>query len=501
MSSSKSKKVIIIGAGLGGLSAGISLAVRGYSVHIFEKNDRVGGKLNILKKDGFSFDMGPSILTLPHYFRRLWTRAGKRMEDDVTIETVTPHWRNFFEDGTVIDLHMDPSEMKKELSKLGDPELENRFYEFLKYSAEQYDLVEGGYFENGLDTKDDFISFYDWKNILRIDYWTSMHKRIKKRLKNPYLIDIVDYFIKYVGSSALKAPAFMNLMPTIQFRYDLWYVKGGMYNLAIGMEHLAKTLGIEINLNCEVTEIEKQGSYVRGIRLEDDSFHAADVLISNMEVIPAYEKLLREDNDFLKKLEPFEPACSGLVLHIGTNRPFSQLAHHNFFFARDQEKHFRTVFEEGKIPEDPTLYVVAPSRTDPSVCPEGCDNIKVLPHIPYLKKQNNPTSEDYLALRDRVLEKMERTGLKGLKESIITEDTWTPEDIQKRYYSNGGSIYGVVSDRKKNFALKCPKKSSRYKNLFFTGGSVNPGGGMPMVVLSGQNVADMIHEGFSDRIL
>jgi diapolycopene oxygenase len=497
MTLNEEKRIIVIGAGLGGLSAAISLAIKGYSVCVFEKNDSVGGKLNVLKKDGFSFDLGPSILTLPHYFRRLWTRAGRRMEDDVTIETVAPHWRNFFEDGTVIDLHMDPFEMKRELSKLGDPELEKVFYAFLKYSAKQYDLIEKGYFERGLDTKQDFISFYEWKDLLKIDYWSTMHKRVKKRLKNPYLIDIMDYFIKYVGSSALKAPGFMNLMPTIQFRYDLWYVKGGMYNLAVGMERLAKALGVDMRLSSEVKEIEKEGNNVRGVRLVDGSFHTADILVSNMEVIPAYEKLLKEEEAFLRTLDPFEPACSGLVLHIGTNRPFPQLAHHNFFYAKDQEKHFRMVFEEGTIPEDPTLYVVAPSRTDPSVCPRGCDNIKILPHIPYLRKQGNPSPEAYLDLRDRILQKMERTGLKGLRESIITEDMWTPVDIQKRYYSNGGSIYGVVSDRKKNFALKCPKKSPRYKNLFFTGGSVNPGGGMPMVVLCGQNLADMIHEEYA----
>ncbi len=492
MSQMKREKVIVIGAGLGGLSAAISLAIKGYSVSIFEKNDKVGGKLNVLKKDGFSFDLGPSILTLPHYFRRLWTRAGKRMEDDVTIETVSPHWRNFFEDGTVFDLCMDPLAMKKELSKLGDSKLEEIFSEFLEYSGRQYDLVEQGYFEGGLDTKQDFISHYNWKDILKIDYWTTMHKRNRKRLKNPHLVDVMDYFIKYVGSSALNAPGFMNLMPTIQFRYDLWYVRGGMYNLAIGMENLARSLNIEIHLNSEVTGIEKKEDSVGGVKIADGSFYPADILVSNMEVIPAYEKLLKENSAFLTTLDRFEPACSGLVLHIGTNRPFPQLAHHNFFYARDQEKHFRMVFEEGRIPEDPTLYVVAPSRTDPSVCPDGCDNIKILPHIPYLRQQDNPSQEDYLSLKERVLEKMERSGIKGLRESIITEDMWTPVDIQKRYYSNGGSIYGVVSDRKKNFALKCPKKSSKYRNLYFTGGSVNPGGGMPMVVLSGQNVADMI---------
>jgi diapolycopene oxygenase len=344
-----------------------------------------------------------------------------------------------------------------------------------------------------LDTKQDLISFYNWRELLKIDYLTTMHKRVRRRLKNSYLVDIMDYFVKYVGSSALRAPAFMNLMPPIQFRYDLWYVKGGMYNLAVGMERLAKELGVDIRLNSEVREIVKDGDRVTGVRLNDGSFYESDILVSNMEVIPAYEKLLKEDDTFLKTLDMFEPSCSGLVLHIGTNRVFPQLAHHNFFYAKDQEKHFRMVFEEGLIPEDPTLYVVAPSRTDPSVCPGGCDNIKILPHIPCLKKQGNPTPEDYRELRDRILQKMERTGLKGLRESIITEDMWTPFDIQKQYNSNGGSIYGVVSDRKKNFALKCPKKSSIYRNLFFTGGSVNPGGGMPMVVLCGQNVAEMIH--------
>lgn len=497
MSQEKNKKIIVIGAGLGGLSAAISLAVKGYSVSIYEKNDKVGGKLNVLKKDGFSFDLGPSILTLPHYFRRLWTRAGRRMEDDVTIETVSPHWRNFFEDGTVFDLCMDPLDMKKELSKLGNEKLEKIFSKYLRYSSKQYDLIEQGYFEEGLDTKENFISHYKWNEILKIDYWTTMHKRNKKRLNNPYLIDVLDYFIKYVGSSALNAPAFMNLMPTIQFRYDLWYVKGGMYNMAVGMERLGKALNIEINLNSEVIEIKKDGDHVTGVELADGTFHKTDILVSNMEVVPAYEKLLHEDQVFMNTLDHFEPACSGLVLHLGTERPFPQLAHHNFFYAKDQEKHFRSVFEEGKIPEDPTLYVVAPSRTDPSVCPEGCDNIKILPHIPYLKKNGNPSQEDYLSLKDRILDKMERSGVTGLKESIIFEDMWTPFDIQKRYYSNGGSIYGVVSDRKKNFALKCPKKSSKYNNLYFTGGSVNPGGGMPMVVLSGQNVADMIHKEYN----
>lgn len=487
--SDSQKNIIVIGAGLGGLSAAISLATQGHRVTIFEKNGKVGGKLNLLQREGFSFDMGPSIFTLPQLFKRLWEAAGKKMEDYVKLQPVQPHWRNFFEDGRVIDLHFNPEEMKKEILKHGDERLVKQVFNFLKYAEEQYDVIAKGYFEEGLDTIGDFNSFYDTPDLLRMDYWHSMHGGVAKRIKNKYFVDIFDYFIKYVGSSAYRSPGFMNLMPIIQFRYDLWYVQGGMYNLARGMERLAKELGVEIHLNAEVKRVRTQGKKTLGITLADGTAPDADILVSNMEVIPAYRELLQEPQSFLKKLRKFEPTCSGLVLHLGTDRPFPQLAHHNFFYSQNQKKHFKTVFQKKQIPPDPTLYVVAPSRTDPAVCPEGCDNIKILPHIPYLNDKHPTTQADYQALRDRVLEKMERTGLKDLRKHVIVEDMWTPFDIQKNYYSNGGSIYGVVSDRWKNFALKAPKRSQKYDNLYFTGGSVNPGGGMPMVVLCGQNVA------------
>ena len=492
MTEKEKKKVAVIGAGLGGLSAAISLATKGYSVKMFEKNDRVGGKLNQLKREGFTFDLGPSILTLPHVFRLLWKMAGRKMEDYVRFKAVTPHWRNFFEDGKVIDLYMAWDQMKEEVAKVGDVNLERRIFDFLEYSKQQYKLIESAYFEHGLDTKRDLIRFYDWKSLLRLDYWHTMHDAVRKRIKNKYFIDIFDYFIKYVGSSAYDAPGFMNLMPNIQFEYDLWYVEGGMYRLAEALKRLAEELGVSIHLNTEITRIERQGQLVIGIIDRSGTSHAADIVVSNMEVIPAYERLLEEDAGFLKTLHKFEPACSGLVLHIGTDCQYPQLAHHNFFYSQNQKGHFNTVFKKGEIPEDPTLYVVAPIQSDPTVCPPGCDNIKVLPHIPPLYSSHRPDPEAYKALRERVLSKLERMGLTDLKKHIICEDMWTPYDIERHYYSNGGSIYGVVADRWKNFALKAPKQSERYKNLFFVGGSVNPGGGMPMVILCGQNVAKLI---------
>ena len=490
-----SHRVTVIGAGLGGISAAISLKAAGYDVEVFEKNSQIGGKLNVMEKDGFTFDLGPSIFTLPQFFQDLFERAGKKMEDYVQLDAVTPHWRNLFENKPTIDLYQEEDLMRRELDKLpGDPEAHWReFKAFLTYGREQYDIVNDGYFDKGLDNLWEFISYYKLKLLGgKIDYKNTMSESIHQRLSDPQLRMIFEYFIKYVGSSAMDSPGYMNLMPMIQFDYGLWYVRGGMYNLAKGLGKLMEEMGIPIHLNADVAAIEKSGKRVTGIRMTDGTVHASDIIVSNMEVIPAYKKLLNEPISFTRKLEKFAPACSGIVLHIGTDKPFPQLAHHNFFYSEDQHKHFDTVFHKKQLPQDPTLYVVAPTRTDPSKAPEGCDNIKILPHIPPLEEGSDITHEDYVALKDRCIDKMERCGLTGLRESIVVEDLLTPVDIERMYRSNRGSIYGVVTDWKLNYGFKAPKTSTRYKNLYFTGGSTNPGGGMPMVVLSGQQCADRI---------
>lgn len=485
----KRRKVLIIGAGLGGLSAAITLAQEGYEVEIFEKNAQIGGKLNVLKAEGFTFDLGPSILTLPHLFERLFERSGKKMADYISIRPLRPHWRNFFEDGKVVDLYPEPDKMAAEAEKVGEPPENVR--RFLKYSEELYDIVNEGYFEQGLDTSRDFARHYGLWKFPKFDLFRSMHGSVSRYLKTPHMRDIFDYFIKYVGSSAYRAPAFMNCMPTIQFRHDLWYVDGGLYGIAEGLGKFLAELGVTVNLNAEVTEVRKSGNRVLGITA-NGVFHEGDIVVSNMEVIPAYQKLLKEDAKFMKSLRHLEPSCSGLVLELGLNREYPHLAHHNFFFSTDQRAHFSAVFDQKKLPEDPTIYLVAASRTDPSVAPPGCECLKILPHIPHITPDRPLQHEDYMQFKERVLVKLERMGLDNLRQHVVYEHCWTPVDIQQQYYSNQGSIYGVAADRFRNLAFKAPKQSSKYENLFFAGGSVNPGGGMPMVVLCGQNVARKI---------
>ncbi|MDQ8191890.1 phytoene desaturase family protein [Roseibacillus persicicus] len=491
----QASRVAVIGAGLGGMSAAISLRAEGYEVEVFEKNPQMGGKLNVLEQDGFTFDLGPSIFTLPAIFEDLFKRAGKKMEDYVQLDSVTPHWRNFFEDGLVLDLFEEKELMRGELDKLpGDPEQHwKELQGFLDYARKQYEVLDSGYLKEGLDGLWEFLRHYGLGKIGRdIDYRPTMSEAITQRISDPAMRSIFEYFIKYVGSSALAAPGYMNMMPIIQFDYGLWYVRGGMYKLAGGLTKLMEEMGIKVHLGADVTAITRDGKAVNGIALADGSAHPFDIVVSNMEVVPTYEKLLGEPQKFIRKLDKFKPACSGLVIHLGTDRVYPELAHHNFIFSQNQHKHFRTVFEKGQLPDDPTLYVVAPTRTDPSKAPAGCDNIKILPHIPPLNDDGSITHDDYLALRERVLDKMERVCTPDLRKHIVTEDLLTPVDIERMYRSNKGSIYGVVSDWKLNRGFKAPKTSTKYKNLYFCGGSINPGGGMPMVVLSGQKVADRI---------
>lgn len=486
------KKVLVIGAGLGGVSAALALAEEGYEVEVYEKNSHVGGKLNVLKKDGFSFDLGPSILTMPHLFEALFLKAGKRMEDYVPVMKLDPQWRCFFEDGTRLDLCADPADTFRSNPALTSQDRED-LERFNTYSKKLYETVERGYFRQGLDTLPAVLKHYGIiSSLLDLDYFHTMHQGVIKRVTNPYLQQTLDHYSKYVGSSPFDAPAVLNLMPHIQAGFGLWYVNGGMYNLARGLRKLMEELSIAIHLNTEVISLKKEGNRIVSALLADGTEQGADIFVSDMEVIPAYERLLNEKSPMLDSYkEIFEPACSGYVLHLGVDKQYPNLAHHNFLFSRDPKRGYDEIYHDKRLPTDPTIYLVAPARTDPTQAPEGCENLKILPHVPYI--QDTPFKrEEYMQLRERVLDKLERMALPDLRSHIITEDEWTPEDIQKRYYSNRGAIYGIVSDRRKNKGFKAPQKSERYTNLYFVGGSVNPGGGMPMVCLSGQQVRDKI---------
>jgi diapolycopene oxygenase len=488
------KKVVIIGGGLGGLSAAISLAaLPEYAVTIIEKNAHLGGKLNVKEIDGYSFDLGPSILTMPHIFEALFDKHQRKMADYIQIEPVRPHWRNFFEDGTVIDLTHKLEDMLQ--NKVLTPTDLEDLKKYYAYTEKIYGVSKMVAFDNQLENTWEAMKFKPSVSIFQnMDYFATMDQGVRRYIKNPYLIDILNYFIKYVGSSPYDAPALMNLLPYIQWKYDLWYVKGGMFNISKGMVKLIKELPqITIKTNSEVVAVEKTNTSITTLHLKSGETIQADLIVSNMEAIPFYEKITKESKSLIAKYQrKFEPACSGFALHLGTNKVYPQLAHHNFFYSKKSKVNFSNIFHQHKLNQDPTIYLVAPMRTDLNQGPKGGDIIKILPHIPYIDPKKPFSKADYAAFRENILTKLERMGLTDLRKHIVVEELWTPEIIQDMYYSNRGSIYGVVASKSKNMGFKIPKRSKLYDNLYFVGGSVNPGGGMPMVVLSGQQVVEQI---------
>ncbi|WLV25908.1 phytoene desaturase family protein [Aciduricibacillus chroicocephali] len=486
------RNIIVIGGGMGGLSAAISLAQKGYNVKLFEKNEHLGGKLNRLEQDGFGFDLGPSILTMPHVFEKLFRNSGKNMKDYVEILRLDREWSSFFPNGTRIDLYGDLKKMNEMNSSLSKEDI-NEYSDFLSYAMQLNDLTEEGYFAQGLDNTMEVLRYHGPFTALRgFDLFSTMHEAIAKRISNPYLRDMLSYFIKYVGSSPYKAPAVLIMMIYMQHEQGCWYVPGGMHKLAQGIVILAEEVGVELHTGSAVKKLFKDNGRITGLQLDNGVTYEADYYISNMEVIPAYEQLLDEKSHYIDKIKKkFEPACSGLVMHLGVKKTYPHLSHHNFFFSENLHEQMDKVFNKHELPEDPTIYLVNVNKTDPSQAPEGHENLKVLPHIPYI--QDNPfTEKDYKLFEERVLGKLERMGLEGLQANIVTKDVWTPHDIQNTYWSDRGAIYGTVSDKKKNRGFKHPKQSELYDNLYFVGGTVNPGGGLPMVTLSGQQVSEKI---------
>ena len=487
------KSAIVIGGGLGGVSSAISLAQNGFSVRLYEKNQHIGGKLNLKEQDGFRFDLGPSILTMPHIFESLFARSGKNMADYIPIVRLEHEWRSFFPDGTILDLYGDLDKMSRENPNLSADDM-RQYKNFLDYAKGLDEITTEGYFgRTGLDTiRYVFAQHGFFRSMRGFDYFSTMYGAIQKRVTNQNLRDMLAYFIKYVGSSPYNAPAVLNMMIHMQHQLGEWYVPGGMNKIGLGLVRLAEEIGVEFHTASEVTRLETAGDKrITAAILSDGSRQTADYFISNMEVIPAYKRLLGWSEHKIAALSKFEPACSGIVLHLGVNRQYPQLSHHNFFFSGHPRQHFDKVFNRHELPDDPTLYVVNVNKTDPGQALPGHENLKILPHIPYIQK-NPATREDYLVLRERVLEKLERMGLSDLRQHIVTEDFWTPNDLETTYYSDRGAIYGVVSDRKGNHGFKHPKHSTQYDNLYFVGGTVNPGGGMPMVTLSGQQAANLI---------
>jgi diapolycopene oxygenase len=488
------KKVVIVGGGLGGLSTAMKLAGQGYNVNVLEKNERAGGKLNVRSGKGFTFDTGPSILTMPWVLEQLFQSVNRNVHDYMKIVRVEPQWRTFYKDGTTIDFIGDLPAMLEELKKV-EPKDAEAFFTYMDYCNRMYELSTKSFYKQSLDGLSELRSLHTLKELMSMDPMKSMDHITKKHFKNEKIQQLFNFLIMYIGSSPYHAPAILSQLSYVQLGLGIYYVQGGMYNIAKGMLKALSELGVEIKTNAKVEQVLTEGTRATGVRLASGEVIAADIVVSNLESITAYNSILDEygmSKKAAKDLEKYAPTVSGLVLLLGVDKEYKQLAHHNFFFSENPEREFHQIFNEGVPANDPTIYIGVSSKSDPSQAPAGKENLFILTHVPPLKTGETwaTRKEEY---RDLILTKLERMGV-SLKSHIEFEYIFTPDDLRELYGANGGSIYGVVTDRKLNGGFKIPSRSKVVENLYFVGGSTHPGGGVPMVTLSGQLTADLVTE-------
>ncbi|MDX2114253.1 MAG: phytoene desaturase family protein [Planctomycetota bacterium] len=498
--------VVIIGGGLAGLAASVELARQGLSVTIVDQNQHLGGKMNVLSEQGFTFDMGPTILTLPQVLRGIIERTGRRTPDYIDLIDLDPQWRCFFDDGAVIDLRRDVDQLARQLdqqfpgSGAGDG-----YTRFIEYSRRMYRLSDKVFFYKDLGGISDLVRKPPpsepgiLRDVLAMRLHSTVGATAHGMIREPHVRQLVEHFLQYVGSSPFLAPAILSLIAAAQVDHGCCYAMGGTRMVARALEKLGAELGVRSVLGQRVQRLRVENGRVRAALLEDGRELTAHSFVSNCDVQRTFRDLLATPEALRRHraiARDYTPACSGLVLYLGLSRQYDHLAHHNFLFSSDSASEFRDIYTQGIPARDPTLYLAVPSRTDPSQAPPGCEALYVLIHTPYIRDGQDwhakgGTLEQY---RPVVIDKLRRAGMPDIEKHIVLERVLTPNMIDRMYNAEGGAIYGLASHGRLKGGFKPRNRSLVYPNLYLAGGSANPGPGVPMVLMSGVTAASALIE-------
>ncbi len=495
------RRVAVIGSGLGGLSAACVLAARGHEVTLFEKNEWFGGKAAEHRADGFRFDMGPTILTLPSVLKRIFAEAGKSIDDYLQLVELDPQWRCFFEDGCSLDLVSDTVRMQANLRELtGSDAAGTGYAKFLGMSKQLHDVSDRFFFwksVGGISDTFQTSGAFDLKvlkDVLSLRMGQSVAAVVRKHVPDARVAQMIDHFTQYVGSSPEASPAVLCGIAHMQTEEGVWYPMGGTRAVPEALTKLAGELGVEMRCGADVEAIETAGCEVTGVRLVGGESLPFDAVVSNCDSVRTHRELLGDythPTQFTRKRD-FEPACSGVVLYLGLDKAYDHVLHHNFVFSKDPHEEFEWIYKRGQPAPDPTCYVAAPAQTDPAVAPAGGEALYVLVHTPYLRPDHD-WSQMFPEYREVILDKLERTGgMKDIRKRIVSEASLTPEGIHKRYRVLNGAIYGLASHGKYLGAFKPANRSRDLHGLYLAGGAAHPGPGMPMVLMSGWIAADTL---------
>lgn len=481
--------VVIIGAGIGGLSAAIRLVNPQRRVVVLEQNPTVGGKMGEIRQDGFRWDTGPSVITMRPVLEDLFASVNRRLDDYLTLLPIEPLTRYFYPDGAVLDASSDANRMADQIRKLDERDVEG-YKAYLDYAARLYDITRQSFIFGQPPSLSSFTQFSPL-DLLKIDGLRTMDGAIKSYVKSPHLRQLLGRFATYVGASPYRAPATLNVIGHVELNQGVWYPRGGVYQIADALFRLAEDLGVDIRPETQVGQINVEGGKVTGVTLSAGKIIDADAVLANVDVATVYEHLLPRGvvrpgkvNDLTSQ----ETSCSGFILMLGVEGKHPALAHHNIFFSADYKREFEDIFERGLPADDPTIYVAITSKTDPVHAPEGCENWFVLVNVPALNS-NFDWTENAQAHRDRILNKLSKF---GLDIRVKTERMLTPLDLERETGARRGALYGVSSNNRFAAFVRPNNRAKDIKELYFAGGTTHPGGGVPMVMLSGKVASEMI---------
>jgi len=485
----------IIGSGVAGLAAAIRLATQKFEVTVFETNDTFGGKRGEFKLDGYRFDKVPSLLTMPHLVDDLFHATGRKPHAYFRYEPLNIISQYFFDDGTKLTAYRNPAKFEAEVERtLGIPREKVKW--FFRRSAKLYNATSAIFLHKSLHKPSTYFSSDAFKALVaipKLGMAKTMHSENLKNFKDPRFVQLLDHFATYTGSDPYQSPAAFNAIPHLEHNIGAFYPEGGMYAIAKSLFKLATEMGVKFRFSEKVQEIvlSENNSKATGLNTEKGTY-SFDLVVSNMDIVPTYRKLLPTLKAPRNLNQP--RSSSALIYYWGMNRTFPELDLHNTFFSQDHASEYEHIFKHKTIIDDPTVYVNITSKRTQSDAPENAENWFVMVNVPH----NAGQDWDHLLAetRQNVIRKLSKHLQTDISQHIACEKTWDPRSIEADTAAFGGALYGNSSNKTMSPFLRHPNFNRKIKGLYFCGGSVHPGGGIPLCLLSAAIVSDLVKKDF-----
>lgn len=497
------RSALIIGAGIGGLATAARLAREGYRVTVVERADRPGGRASKIEEQGFRFDTGPTLFLMPQVFAETYQALGERMEDHLDLVRLDPTYRVHFHDGSTLDLTSQLPIMRDQLEAM-EPGSFEAFMRFLAEGYRHYHLSLDRFVGRNFPTLLSYFSLQNLPLLFKVKALTRHAANTARYFRDPRLRAAFSFQNMYLGLSPYDAPATYSLLQYSELAEGVWFPRGGVYEVIQSLEGIARGLGVSLNYNCSVARIDVDGNRATGVTLEHGDHLAADVVIANADLPYVYSRLL-PPSDTTRRLETSKYTSSALMFYWGVRidaaakdrkSASAQLLHHNVFLADHRYREsFERIFRDHALPDEPSFYVCAPTRTDPSFAPEGSDNLMVLVPVGHLDESR---PQDWDALRHRarqvVLERLGRLdpSLQGVEKRIEFEAVMNPLNYLHDLNLAKGSAFGLSHNFMQVGYLRPHNRHEDYHNLYFVGASTHPGTGLPIVLISARLVVERL---------